>query len=77
MGRQSSYRTSFARTHCLRLPPPVEDAWNWQLQGSCLGYPLDVSYLRTPSGPTFAVTRRPPNRSAGAAPFSTSVASTH
>ena len=44
MGRQSSYLTSFARTHCLRLPPPVEDAWNWQLQGSCLGYPLDVFF---------------------------------
>ena len=44
MGRQSSYLTSFARTHCLRLPPPVEDAWNWQLQGNCLGYPLDVFF---------------------------------
>ena len=44
MGRQSSYLTSFACTHCLRLPPPVEDAWNWQLRGSCLGYPLDVFF---------------------------------
>ena len=44
MGRQSSYLTSFARTPCLRLPPPVEDAWNWQLQGNCLGYPLDVFF---------------------------------
>ena len=44
MGRQSSYLTSFARTHCVRLPPPVEDAWDWQLKGSCLGYPLDVFF---------------------------------
>lgn len=34
MGRQSSYLTSVACTHCLRLPPPVEDAWNWQLQAT-------------------------------------------
>jgi WhiB family transcriptional regulator, redox-sensing transcriptional regulator len=44
MGRQTSYLTSFARTHCLRLPPPVQDAWNWQLHGNCLGYPLDVFF---------------------------------
>ena len=44
MGRQSSYLTSFARTHCFRLPPPVEDAWSWQLHGSCLGYPLYVFF---------------------------------
>ena len=44
MVRQSSYLTSFARTHCLRLPPPVEDKWSWQLQGNCLGYPLDVFF---------------------------------
>jgi WhiB family redox-sensing transcriptional regulator len=44
MGRQSSYLTSFARTHCVRLPPPVEDAWDWQLKGSCQGYPIDVFF---------------------------------
>jgi WhiB family redox-sensing transcriptional regulator len=44
MGRQSSYLTSFGRMHCLRLPPPTEDAWNWQLRGSCLGHPLEVFF---------------------------------
>jgi WhiB family redox-sensing transcriptional regulator len=44
MGRQSSYLTSFGRTHCLRLPPPTEDAWNWQLRASCLGHPLEVFF---------------------------------
>ena len=44
MARESSYLTSFARTHCLRLPPPVEDAWDWQRRGSCLGYPIDVFF---------------------------------
>ncbi len=44
MARQSSYLTSFARMHCVRLPPPVEDAWSWQLRGNCLGYPLDVFF---------------------------------
>ena len=44
MGRQSSYLTSFARSHCLRLPPPVEESWDWQLKGSCLGYPIDVFF---------------------------------
>jgi WhiB family redox-sensing transcriptional regulator len=44
MGRQSGYLTSFARTHCVRLPPPVEAAWHWQLGGNCLGYPLDVFF---------------------------------
>ena len=43
MGRQSSYLTSFGRTHCLRLPPPTDDAWNWQLRASCLGHPLEPS----------------------------------
>jgi WhiB family transcriptional regulator, redox-sensing transcriptional regulator len=36
MTRQSSYLTSFARTHCVRLPRPIEDAWSWQRQGNCL-----------------------------------------
>lgn len=44
MTRQSSYLTSFARTHCLRLPPPTDDAWSWQRRGSCLGYPLEVFF---------------------------------
>ena len=44
MVRQSSYLTSFARMHCVRLPPPVEDAWSWQLRGNCLGHPLDVFF---------------------------------
>lgn len=42
--RQSSYLTSFARTHCLRLPPPTEDAWGWQRQGNCLGHPPAVFF---------------------------------
>lgn len=44
MARQSSYLTSFARTHCLRLPPANEDSWSWQLQGKCLGYPPEVFF---------------------------------
>ena len=44
MGRQSSYLTSFERTHCLRLPPPTDDAWNWQLRACCLGHPLEVFF---------------------------------
>jgi WhiB family redox-sensing transcriptional regulator len=44
MGRQSSYLTSFGRTHCLRLPPATENAWHWQLRGSCLGRPLEVFF---------------------------------
>ena len=44
MGRQSSYLTSFGRTHCLRLPPPTEDAWHWQLRGNCSGHPLEVFF---------------------------------
>ena len=44
MGRQSSYLTSFGRTHCLRLPPATADAWDWQLRGSCLGHPLEVFF---------------------------------
>jgi hypothetical protein len=43
-GRQSRYLTSLGRTYCLRLPPPTEDAWNWQLRGSCLGHPLEVFF---------------------------------
>jgi hypothetical protein len=77
MGRQSSYLTSFARTHCLRLPPPVEDAWNWQLQGDCLAIRSTCSSLRTLSSPTVAVTRRPPNGSAGVALSSPGAANTH
>jgi WhiB family redox-sensing transcriptional regulator len=42
--RQSSYLTSFGRTHCLTLPPPTEDAWSWQLRGKCLGYPVEVFF---------------------------------
>lgn len=42
--RQSSYLTSFSRTHCLQLPPPMQDAWSWQLRGRCLGYPLEVFF---------------------------------
>ncbi len=52
MTRHSSYLTSFARTHCLRLPPPTEDAWSWQLRGKCLGYPAEVFF---PDGPSRAV----------------------
>jgi WhiB family redox-sensing transcriptional regulator len=44
MGRQNTHLTSFGRTHCLRLPPPTEDAWHWQLRGSCLGQPLEVFF---------------------------------
>jgi WhiB family transcriptional regulator, redox-sensing transcriptional regulator len=44
MTRQSSYLTSFARTHCLRLPPATESAWSWQLRGSCLGQSLDIFF---------------------------------
>ena len=44
MTRQSGYLTSFKRTHCLRLPPPTDDAWSWQLRGSCLGYPVEVFF---------------------------------
>ena len=44
MARQSSYLTSFGRTHCLRLPPATADAWDWQLRGSCLGQPLEMFF---------------------------------
>lgn len=44
MARQSSYLTSFSRTHCLALPPPMQDAWSWQAHGKCLGYPLEVFF---------------------------------
>ena len=44
MGRHSTHLTSFGRTQCLRLPPATEEAWDWQLRGSCLGYPLEVFF---------------------------------
>lgn len=44
MVRQSSYLTSFTRSHCLELPPPTEEAWSWQRQGSCLGYPVELFF---------------------------------
>lgn len=44
MARQSSYLTSFGRTHCLRLPPAIADAWDWQLRGSCLGQPVELFF---------------------------------
>ena len=44
MARQSSYLTSFARTHCLHLPAPTEAAWSWQLKGKCLEYPPEIFF---------------------------------
>lgn len=44
MARQNSSLSSFARTHCVRLPRPIEDEWSWQRQGSCLDYPLAVFF---------------------------------
>ncbi len=44
MTRQSSYLTSFERTHSLCLPPPTGDAWNWQAAGTCLGHPLETFF---------------------------------
>jgi WhiB family transcriptional regulator, redox-sensing transcriptional regulator len=44
MARQSSYLTSFGRSHCLRLPRATEAAWEWQLRGSCLGYPIELFF---------------------------------
>jgi len=44
MTRQSRYLTSFGATQCLRLPPAIADAWDWQLRGSCLGQPLEVFF---------------------------------
>jgi WhiB family redox-sensing transcriptional regulator len=28
----------------LRLPPPTEEAWNWQLRGKCLEYPVGLFF---------------------------------
>jgi WhiB family transcriptional regulator, redox-sensing transcriptional regulator len=44
VAKQSSHLTSFARTHRVRLPPPTESAWSWQLEGKCLGQPLEVFF---------------------------------
>jgi WhiB family transcriptional regulator, redox-sensing transcriptional regulator len=51
MGRHSSYLTSFARTHAQKLPPATEDAWNWQLRGSCLGQPVELFFPDDHAGP--------------------------
>jgi WhiB family redox-sensing transcriptional regulator len=42
--RHSRYLASFARTQCEQLPSATEDAWSWQLQGKCLGYPPEVFF---------------------------------
>jgi WhiB family redox-sensing transcriptional regulator len=44
VSRRDTTLSSFARTQCLRLPPPKEDAWNWQLRGSCRGYPAETFF---------------------------------
>lgn len=44
MVRQSSYLTSFGRTHPQELPPPLEQEWHWQLSASCVGHPSDVFF---------------------------------
>ena len=49
MARQSSYLTSFARAHCLQLPPATDDAWDWQLRGNCSGYPLELFFPEDPT----------------------------
>jgi hypothetical protein len=76
MGRQSSDLTSFGRTHCLRLPPPTEDAWNWQLRGSCLGHPLEVVFPTTKPARAFVGAKRRRSASADSVPSSPSAAIT-
>lgn len=44
LARQSSYLTSFSRTHPRKLPAPILEQWSWQSRGKCLGYPPEVFF---------------------------------
>ncbi|AEV73513.1 MULTISPECIES: WhiB family transcriptional regulator [Mycolicibacterium] len=39
-----SYRTPVARIRPRGLPRPLNAEWSWQLQGRCVGYPLDIFF---------------------------------
>jgi WhiB family transcriptional regulator, redox-sensing transcriptional regulator len=41
---KNRHLTSFGRTQCANLPPAIESAWDWQLQGKCRGEPTEVFF---------------------------------
>ncbi|MGV9796908.1 WhiB family transcriptional regulator [Mycobacterium sp. NPDC003449] len=44
MTKQSSYLTVFQKMQPQALPRPILEEWNWQLEGSCQGYPSEVFF---------------------------------
>lgn len=44
MTRRDTTLASFGRNNCLHLPPPREDAWSWQLRGSCRDHPAETFF---------------------------------
>jgi WhiB family transcriptional regulator, redox-sensing transcriptional regulator len=42
--RATTRRPAFNTVHPRWLPAPTTENWNWQLRGSCLGYPSEVFF---------------------------------